>query len=172
VPVEAERQVLAWLQPLRPELFTPDRFPVFNLQLDEEDRYYGFPVFGIPGFKFGRYHHLFERGPADDLDREPRAEDEALLRRFAERCFPDGAGPVLTLKTCLFENSPDEHFVLDLHPDCPQVVVAGGGSGHGFKFCSVIGEIAADLALEGATRHDIEFLRATRLRAGSRLPTP
>jgi sarcosine oxidase len=165
LPVEAERQVLAWLQPLRPELFTPDRFPVFNLQLDEDDRYYGFPVFGIPGFKFGRYHHLRERGPADGLEREPRGDDEALLRAFAERHFPDGAGPTMTLKTCLFENSPDEHFILDTLPDAPQVVVGGGFSGHGFKFCSVVGEILADLATDGGTRHEIGFLRLDRLAA-------
>jgi sarcosine oxidase len=163
LPVEPERQVLAWLQPLRPELFKPDRFPVFNLQLDEDDRYYGFPVFGIPGFKFGRYHHLYEHGPADELERGPRPDDERLLREFAERYFPDGAGPTMTLKTCLFENSPDEHFILDTLPDAPQVVVGGGFSGHGFKFCSVMGEILADLATEGATRHEIGFLRLARL---------
>jgi sarcosine oxidase len=163
LPIVAERQVLAWLQPLRPELFTPERFPVFNLQLDQEDRYYGFPVFGIPGFKLGRYHHFFESGPADELDREPRAEDEEVLRRFAERYFPDGAGPTMTLKTCLFENSPDEHFILDTLPDMPQVIVGAGFSGHGFKFCSVIGEILADLAIEGSTKHPIGFLRLARL---------
>jgi sarcosine oxidase len=163
LPVAAERQVLAWFQPLRPELFTPERFPVFNLQLAEEDRYYGFPVYGIPGFKLGRYHHRRETGPADELDREPRPEDERLLRAFTERCFPEAAGPVLTLKTCLFENSPDEHFILDRLPDAPQVVVGGGFSGHGFKFCSVVGEILADLAIDGETRHEIGFLRLDRL---------
>ncbi len=163
LPVLAERQVLAWFQPLRPALFTPERFPVFNLQLDEDDRYYGFPVFGIPGFKLGRYHHLRETGPADALDREPRPDDEQVLRAFTERCFPDAAGPVLTLKTCLFENSPDEHFILDRLPGAPQVVVGGGFSGHGFKFCSVVGEILADLAVDGETRHEIGFLRLDRL---------
>jgi sarcosine oxidase len=163
LPVVAERQVLAWLQPLHPELFTPERFPVFNYQLDEEDRYYGFPVFGIPGVKFGRYHHLLESGPADELDREPRPEDEQVLRRFAERYFPDGAGPTMTLKTCLFENSPDEHFILDALPEAPQVLVGAGFSGHGFKFCSVVGEILADLALDGTTTHPIDFLRVSRL---------
>jgi sarcosine oxidase len=162
LPVVAERQVLAWLQPRRPELFAPERFPVFNVQLAEDDRYYGFPVFGIPGFKLGRYHHLGERGPADELDREPHSSDEAVLRDFAERCFPDGAGPVLTLKTCLFENSPDEHFLLDRLPGAPQVVVGAGFSGHGFKFCSVVGEILADLATDGETRHEIGFLRLER----------
>lgn len=164
LPVEAERQVLAWLQPLRPDLFTPATFPVFNLQLDGEDRWYGFPVFGIPGFKVGKYHHRWERGPADELDREPRAVDEALLRGFAERHFPDGAGPTMTLKTCLFENSPDEHFLIDRLSHAPQVVVGGGFSGHGFKFCSVVGEILADLALDGETRHEIGFLRLSEAR--------
>jgi sarcosine oxidase len=161
LPVVAERQVLAWLQPLQPRLFAPECFPVFNLMV-EEGRYYGFPVFGIPGFKFGRYHHLEERGDPDVLDREPRRGDEAVLRAFASRYFPDGAGPTLTLKACLFENTPDEHFLLGLHPEHDQVVVAGGGSGHGFKFASVIGEIAAELAVGEAPRLDIGLLRPQR----------
>ena len=59
-----ERQVLAWLQPTTPAWFEPGRFPVFNLQV-EEGRYYGFPVYEVPGFKFGRYHHQGETGAAD-----------------------------------------------------------------------------------------------------------
>jgi sarcosine oxidase len=167
LPVVAERQVLAWLQPLRPELFVPDRFPVFNVHVGDNDRYYGIPSFAVPGFKLGRYHHREERGPADELEREPDPADEQLLRSFVERCFPDGAGPVLALKTCLFENSPDEHFIVDVIAEAPQVVVAGGFSGHGFKFCSVIGEVLADLALEGGTQHDIDFLGLERLRSAA-----
>src|SRR3954469_11888619 len=82
-----ERQVLAWLQPQAPDLFTPERFPVFNLEV-VEGRYYGFPVVEVPGFKFGRYHHLEERMPAEAMRREVDAADEALLRAFAERYFP------------------------------------------------------------------------------------
>ncbi len=149
-----ERQVLGWFQPRRPEAFRPEVFPVFNLAV-AEGRYYGFPVWGVPGFKVGRYHHLGEEGTADGIDREPRAEDEALLRAFAERYFPDGAGPTMGLRGCLFTNTPDEHFVLDRHPAYPQVVLASPCSGHGFKFCSVIGEILADLAERGETRHEI-----------------
>ena len=55
----------------------------------------------------------------------------------------------------MFTNSPDEHFIIGLHPELPQVSLAAGFSGHGFKFASVIGEIMADLAVEGTTRHDI-----------------
>jgi sarcosine oxidase len=159
--VQAERQVLAWFQPLRPELFAPERFPVFNLQV-EEGHFYGFPVHGIPGFKLGRYHHLGEQVDADTVDREPRRDDEAVLREFTERYFPDAAGPTVALKACLFENSPDEHFILDRHPESERVVVGAGFSGHGFKFCSVVGEVLADLTLEGVTPHDIGFLRLNR----------
>ena len=161
----AERQVLAWTQPLRPDLFTPGRFPVFNLQV-AEGRYYGFPVYEVPGFKFGRYHHREETMAADAMRREPDAEDEALLRSFGERYFPDGTGPTLALRACMFTNTPDEHFILDHHPAFPQVVLASPCSGHGYKFCSVIGEILADLATgDGHTRHDIGFLRLDRLMA-------
>ena len=93
---------------------------------------------------------------------------DAAGRLYVERYFPDGAGPALLLKTCLFENSPDEHFLIDLHPDCPSAVIAAGFSGHGFKFASVVGEIVADLALDGVTRHDIEFLRLARFLLGGR----
>lgn len=157
-----ERQVLVWLQPQEPALFTPERFPVFNCLVDE-GRYYGFPDFAGQGFKFGRYHHLDEPADPDTLDREQiTAADERVLRDFAERYFPAGAGPALLYKVCMFTNTPDEHFIVDRHPQHEQVCFAAGFSGHGFKFAGVIGEILADLALQGSTRHDVDFLRADR----------
>jgi sarcosine oxidase len=158
-----ERQVLAWLQPRKPELFEPAKFPVFNLAV-EEGRYYGLPIYEVPGFKFGRYHHRGEAmNSGDEPRREPDAEDERMLREFAERYFPDGSGPTMALRTCMFTNTPDEHFIIDHHPEYPQVILASPCSGHGYKFCSVIGEILADLASgDGHTRHDIDFLRLNR----------
>jgi sarcosine oxidase len=161
-----ERQVLAWLQPTRPELFAPARFPVFLLDV-EEGSFYGFPVHHVPGFKFGKYHHLREPIDPDDPDRSVHPQDEALLRSFAERYFPDGAGPTVMLKACIFTNSPDEHFILDLLPGSPQVAIAAGFSGHGYKFCSVVGEIMADLAMVGETRHDIGLFRLDRFAGAS-----
>jgi sarcosine oxidase len=156
-----ERQVLAWLQPTRPELFAPDRFPVFVLDV-EEGNYYGFPEHDVPGFKFGRYHHLREPMDPDDPDRATHPEDEAILRAFAARYFPGGAGPTILLKACIFTNSPDEHFVIDRLPDASQVSIAAGFSGHGYKFCSLVGEVMADLALDGATSHAIGLFSLSR----------
>jgi sarcosine oxidase len=109
----------------------------------------------VPGFKIGLYHHFSETGHADALSREPTAADEAALRRFLARYFPGADGPTLSLRACLFTNTPDEHFVVDNLPGAPEIVVASPCSGHGFKFSSVMGEILADIALDGATRHDI-----------------
>lgn len=156
-----ERQVVGWLQPTRPELFVPDRFPVFVVDV-EEGTYYGFPIHDMPGFKFARYHHLREPIDPDDPDRTAGPDDEAVLRTFATRYFPDGAGPTVMMKACIFTNSPDEHFIIDRLPESPQVSVAAGFSGHGYKFCSVIGEIMADLAIRGQTDHDIDLFRLDR----------
>jgi sarcosine oxidase len=157
-----ERQVLIWTQPLRPERFVPEVFPIFNMEAPE-GRYYGFPIYGVPGFKFGRFHHRDEPVDPDRMNREFEPEDEAILRKGIARYFPDANGPTLAMKTCLFTNSPDEHFILDLHPEFPQVSMAAGFSGHGFKFAPVIGEIMADFAIDGGcTRWDLELFRLGR----------
>lgn len=149
-----ERQVLGWFQPRRPELFSAGRFPVFNL-LADEGRYYGFPVHGVPGFKIGRYHHLGQTVDPDVMDRAIHAEDEEALRVAIRRYFPDADGPTTMMRTCIFTNSPDEHFIIGGHPEHPEVVFAAGFSGHGFKFCSVVGEALAELATRGETTQDL-----------------
>ena len=153
-----ERQVLGWFQPILPDRFTPQTFPVFNL-LVEEGRYYGFPVHGVPGFKIGRYHHLEEHVDPDTMDREPNDRDEAVLREVVDRYFPDASGPTVGLRACMFVNTPDEHFVIDRHPAHENVIIASPCSGHGFKFASVVGEIIAELVERDETELDILLLR-------------
>ncbi|MGB7338351.1 MAG: N-methyl-L-tryptophan oxidase [Phototrophicaceae bacterium] len=161
-----ERQVLIWLETKKPDWFTLNRFPVWNGQF-EEGRYYGFPEFNpsgdTPGMKFGRWHHRHEQVDPDTIDRNTYPEDEALLRQFGERYFPDGSGQTLNMKACMMTNTADEHWVLQNLPDAPQVSVAAGFSGHGFKMASVIGEIMADLAQNGTTQHNIGLHSLERL---------
>jgi sarcosine oxidase len=157
-----ERQALGWFRPLVPEYFRLGRFPV-GLVEGEGMIPYVFPEWGAPGFKIGAYHHRFETGHADDLSREPDAEDEALLRKAIRAFYPDADGPVLSLRCCLFTNTPDEHFVIDTLPGAPQVVVASPCSGHGYKFSSVIGEVLADFASGRAPRFDLSLFRLDRL---------
>jgi sarcosine oxidase len=65
----------------------------------------------------------------------------------------------------MYTNTPDEHFVISLHPEYPQVAIAAGFSGHGFKFASVVGEILADLVIEGKTNHPIDLFTPQRFAA-------
>jgi sarcosine oxidase len=161
-----ERQVLGWFQPRDPALFSPERFPVFNMEV-EEGKFYGFPVWHVPGFKIGRWHHLGETGSVDTLSRHCDERDEAALRPCVGRYFPGADGPTMALRACFFTNTPDEHFVIDTLPDLPQVVVASPCSGHGYKFCSVVGEILADLATGKRPRFDLGLHAIQRFRPAS-----
>ncbi len=157
-----ERQVLIWTQPKVPAEFAMGAFPVFILDAPE-GLFYGFPVFGIPGFKIGRYHHLGETVDPDDFNRDGFApRDEELLRSGIRRYFPDADGPTLSLASCMFTNTRDEHFVIDTLPGVPQVTIVSPCSGHGYKFASVIGEIVADLVLDGASHFDLSMFRLDR----------
>jgi sarcosine oxidase len=92
------------------------------------------------------------------------------MRVAIRRYFPDADGPTMAMKTCLFTNTPDEHFILDCHPQYRgRVAIAAGFSGHGFKFCSVVGEIMADLLLEGKSPLDLRAFRLMRPELKSRL---
>ncbi len=96
------------------------------------------------------------------VKREVGAADEADVRAFLRSYLPDVDGPVRHAKTCLYTLTPDEHFIIDVHPHHPRVVIAAGFSGHGFKFASVVGEILADLVERGSTSLPLDRFRIGR----------
>jgi sarcosine oxidase len=162
--LEPERQVVAWFEIDDSPRFAPECFPVFNLTVDE-GRYYGFPEWGNPGFKVGRYHHLGERVRPDSLDRGVHTADIEILHTFVRRYFPSGAGKPLNASVCMFTNTPDEHFIIDRMPGHERVHIVSACSGHGFKFASVVGEIVADLVTEGSSsRFDLSLFSLGRFR--------
>lgn len=158
------RQVLGWFAPRTPAAVGPDCLPVFLLQ-SAEDIIYGFPDFAGTGVKIGS--HLAGRvlPTAGDARQDGGSADADRLSGFLTRYIPAAIGPLRDLKTCIYTRTPDEDFILDLHPDHPQIVIASPCSGHGFKFASVIGEILADLATAGWTPHDIGRFALARLGA-------
>lgn len=158
-----ERQVLIWTHPDQPELYTPDRFPVFNIR-SPSGHCYGFPVHGVPGVKVGRFHHRNEVVDPDSVNRDTGPDDEAAIRPFIEAVLPGAAGPTSMMKTCMFTNTPDEHFIIDRLPGRERVVVGAGFSGHGFKFASVVGEVLAGMASGGERPPEARFLSLARLR--------
>ncbi len=155
------RQVLCWFEPLRAEAVAPGTLPVFIVD-GAGDIAYGFPNVGS-GFKCASHHDSGTWEHADMARQEAGPADEKRMRDFLEAYLPDAAGPLKAMQTCMYTKTPDEDFVLDLHPSDPRIVVASPCSGHGFKFASVIGQVLADLATEGATPHDISRFRVDRL---------
>jgi sarcosine oxidase len=159
--LQPERQVLGWFGIDAPAAFAPAAFPVFVLEATE-GTFYGFPEYGVAGFKIGKYHHRFQRVHPDTMDRAVHPDDEAALRLATARYFPSANGPLLSSAVCLFTNTPDEHFVIDRAPGVPEILLVSPCSGHGFKFSSVIGEVCADLVTRGATAHDIGLFSLAR----------
>ena len=156
-----ERQVVGWFQPDEPEKYLPAAFPV-TILFAEEGSYYLTPIWGAPGVKIGRHHHLGERGPVEALARDAGAEDEATLRRCLARYLPGANGPVMALRTCRYTVTPDEHFMIDALPGNEEVVVVSPCSGHGYKFASVVGEIVADLVTAGRSAFDLSMFKLGR----------
>jgi sarcosine oxidase len=150
--LRATRQVMAWFAPRAPALFA-DRFPVFLIE-SRHGIHYGFPPFGA-GIKVAHHHHRDEVIDPDSYDRAVSADDEALIRAGLADFIPDASGTLVDAKTCLYTMTPDGDFLIDRLPGAPQVIVASPCSGHGFKFAPAVGEILADLATTGTTRHDI-----------------
>jgi sarcosine oxidase len=162
------RQVLAWMQPQDWKPFELGTFPCWFME-DQGMDFYGFPVlptnlFGGPvGLKVALHHPGLELENPNGMAQPILDSERQVLINFMERHLPTGFAKVLDVKTCLYTNSPDTHFMLDHLPGYGKDVVIGAGfSGHGFKFVSAIGEILADLAVMGQTPIPIDFLRLDR----------
>jgi sarcosine oxidase len=158
LPLVVTQEQVTYFAPAHPDQFQPERFPIWIWM--DDPCYYGFPIFGEAGIKAGQ----------DAGGREVTAEtrtfdpDPAALQRvrdFLGRYLPDGVGPIIYTRTCLYTLTPDRDFVLDSIPDAPGALVAIGG-GHGFKFASLVGRILAELAVDGRTQHDLTPFRIDR----------
>ena len=161
VPLRVTRQVVGWFAPAEPALFAPDRCPIFMIE-NQAGIFYGFPGGADPGIKFAKHHHADEAVDPAAPTRPIDAADEALLRAALAVHIPSLDGRPVASQTCRYTMTPDGDFILDRLPGAPAIIVASPCSGHGFKFAPVIGEILADLAPAGTTRHDIARFRLAR----------
>ena len=140
----------------------PGRFPVWvYLGAPAGGLYYGLPEFGRPGIKAAL--HGVNAG-ADDPDEHPGPSPAAIegVRRFLREQLAVTLGETLHAETCLYTNTPDEHFLIGPLPGFPRVVVGSACSGHGFKFGPLTGRLLAELAVHGRTSvPEFEEARAT-----------
>ena len=160
IPLQCERQVPFWFDSKRQERFSPEKMPVFIMEEEPGVFFYGIPEFG-KGVKVARTHGG-EACEADTIRREVGEEDSVPVERFVAKRLKNLALPAVESTTCLYTNTPDLNFAVGVHPKDPRVTVVSACSGHGFKFASVIGEVAADLSLTGETPLDVAFLGLQR----------
>jgi sarcosine oxidase len=163
LPIQAERIPLYWFKPtVNAPQFDMGAMPVWIWQVPGDGDYFGTPHLAWPGVKVGKHHsHVFV--DPDAVDRAVHPTDEQPLRTFLGNHLPDLNGAVTDARVCLYENSPDTDFLIDIHPKFPNVVYGAGFSGHGFKFATAVGEILADLAIDGKTTPAADFLKFARL---------
>ncbi|HYM70122.1 MAG TPA: N-methyl-L-tryptophan oxidase [bacterium] len=173
LPLAVARAVMFWFDPpggIDP--FLPDRFPVYVCLPEDGERFYGFPAHeGARGGAKVAFSLRLTPCTPDAIDRNVHESEIAVMREHLARCVPALNGPCIAARTCMYTNTPDLNFVIGPHPAAPQCIVAAGFSGHGFKFASVVGEILADLATDGTTRHSIGLFAPTRF-SGAHSPTP
>jgi len=175
--LHASRRVLYWFNPTTEGAEGDEKegggdgldqfreIPVYIWDLGEgKGNFYGFPhqPGGQPGGVKVAMHYVSptiqtECTP-DTIDRKVSDAEVEAMRGVLKDRMPRLAGDLITTETCMYTNTPDEHFLIDWHPISQQrVLLASPCSGHGFKFCSVVGEIVADLLVDGQTKHDISL---------------
>jgi sarcosine oxidase len=166
LPLTVKRKVLAWFDPLTPELFATGRLPVFSFP---ENFTYGFP--DVPGLGVKMAQHLGGSflASADAPVSAPAAADLDPIAAIAAQYMPKLAGDSTQARsrlrhsaTCLYTMTPDDDFIVDQHPEFANVFFAAGFSGHGFKFAPVIAVALADFVQQGKTSLPIDFLSLNR----------
>ena len=163
LPLTVLRKSLFWYEPPANQegSFDAGRLPGFAFDTPA-GFFYGFPRLDERGVKIAE--HTGGRPVSDPLalDRSVDPVEQARIEEWIATHPPGLGHDRRHHATCLYTMSPDAHFVLGLHSDHPQVAIAAGFSGHGFKFASVVGEVLADLALDGRTSQPIGFLSPSR----------
>jgi len=162
LPLEIERQLSHWFAPARsPGQFAPERCPIALWETKADDVFATFPDAGH-GVKCGT-HHAGATTTADAVDRTVSSGENEAARALLARVMPDAAGTLIEARVCLYTNTPDRHFIIDWD-STDRVLLLSPCSGHGFKFASAIGEIAAQLAVDGRSWIDLAPFSLSRFR--------
>ena len=163
--LEVERVTLYWFDPGgEAAAFGPDRMPIWIWEHQRDRFLYGFPLLAR-GLKVAR-HHEGEPWTPGTAARAVSAEETSAMQELVRRRLPGVEGPLRETASCLYTNSPDQHFVIDAHPANAAVTLVSACSGHGFKFAAAIGELIADRIENAPPRFELDLFRLGRF-AGS-----
>lgn len=161
LPLEVRRKVVLWFATEGDRYRLERGFPVFGIETGGRF-FYGFPEITPGEMKMADHTGGDVAADPDTIDRERHPADVGPVRSFAARFLPGVTGEVRRSSVCMYTMTPDGHFVVDRLPNQPNVFIAAGFSGHGFKFAPVIGSVLADLIIDGRTSEPVGFLSASR----------
>lgn len=160
LPINPTRKVFAWYQ-ADGRYSENNRFPAFTVEMENGSHFYGFPA-DNNALKVGRHDGGQPmQQPEDRLPFGRVAADGSEAFAFLRQFLP-GTGVCLHGEACSYDNSPDEDFIIDTLPGDPNRLVISGLSGHGFKFASVLGELAAEFAQGLAFSQDVKAFSLAR----------
>lgn len=146
LPLTPTREPLVFFQTASNPAFSPEKMPITICW--GEDHFYTIPEVDGTGFKAARHCSDAHVNP-DTVDRTVETDYLEIVGGHVAKHFPQLANqPVQSARVCLYTMTPDEHFILDRHPEFPQIAIGAGFSGHGFKFSTLIGKLLADLATQ------------------------
>ena len=157
LPLTVKRKCVSWFPTLQPERLAVDHCPAFLFE-EDDGIFYGLPSLDQATIKLAEHTGGEVVTTPDSVDREVHPEDLTRLTQFAERSFWDVAPVPARSSVCLYTMTPDQNFLVASLPNHPHVITVAGLSGHGFKFASVLGEVAADLAMNQKSPLPVDFL--------------
>ncbi|MFI4876881.1 MAG: FAD-dependent oxidoreductase, partial [Blastopirellula sp. JB062] len=161
-PLQILRKHLHWYEISDRRLQASSGAPCFFFE-SEHGYFYGFPELASgEGLKIAEHGGGQPLDSPWNYDRSLDTEEQGRVEAFLRRSVPGTTLRHVRHETCLYTMTPDEHFLLGLHPADDRIAVAAGLSGHGFKFAAVLGEALADLIEHGASRLTVDFLSPSR----------
>lgn len=158
IPLIVERQIMHWFDPGKDiDAFSPSRFPLFVWEHGDGVVAYGVPGIDGPlgGVKFAFHNGYGMPCTPETISKTVTVEEIELADSYLRKHIPSLAGKHLESVTCMYTLTPDGHFIIDFHPTDNRVVIAAGFSGHGFKFASVVGEVLAEMTIQGTSKRDL-----------------
>lgn len=150
LPLTVRRKVVFWLAVEDQSIYAVGKFPIYIAQ-SAVGSIYGFPIHDGGGLRIANHSGGDPTSP-DSVDHTVKADEADEVMPFARRYLRGTTSQVVESAVCMYTVTPDEHFVVDRHPESSRVVLAAGFSGHGFKFATAIGEMLASLALDSSSR--------------------
>lgn len=164
--LEIIRKHLHWYANAEPGYREARGAPIFLYEVPA-GIFYGFPQIDDYGVKVAEHTGGEPVTDPTELDRSLDQQDQLRVEQFLKSHLPGVSSISTRHEACMYTTSKDEHFLLDRHPHRDNVLFAAGLSGHGFKFTSVLGELLADLTIDGDTDLPYDFLRLNRFEMSS-----